>query len=661
MERESKRVGGRAGEAWPLRPGRAEPAAVGAGRSQYTTADRKRLLSAWKSSGLTAAAFATREGMKSPSVLHCWKHAARQGRQLRDAKGARNPAGKTRRPYADAERVAAVSAYRSSGLTQRAFAQVWGVSIKSLSAWLGRVARHGDSGLKSRKPGRPKGGGGRRTLPAAVAQHVVQTAQAHPSFGLRKVTQYVQRFCGVAVSRATVKRTLVRAGVARPVQPRVKVKRGPPVVRFFERAKPNQLWQSDITSLWLARARRHVHLTVFMDDHSRYVVGWKLEAHLKSSLVLECLQEALVSFGKPEEVLTDQGPQYASWRGKSQLQRLLKREGIAHVLSASHHPQTLGKCERLWKTVKEELWDRIEPRDLTEARERLGHFMSHYNHGRPHQGIDGAIPADRYFGVASEVRAAIEARHASNELLMAIEQAPRKPVFLVGQIDGQAVSLHGERGRLVINTPQGGRQEVDMEDLGGLIEGRPQPEQEHSDGDGVDGRRSGNGAEEQAQREAGARGAGGATGLAGEGCVGVGERGAEGAGAPNVHGDPGALAGAEDVGGGGGGAGAEPGAGVAIESVGPLGDAGGSAEATTLAREDRDVGDGGRSRGALASEEAGGGAGGEAQGGRGADRALALDADGAATQTGSDDGDGAGRPAERGEKEAGYRGSCESP
>jgi len=467
------------------RPGRAEPAAGVPGRAAYTAADRARLLAEWSRSKLTTEAFAARHGMRSASVLYAWRHAARPGREVRDAQGgARNPQGKTRRPYEAAERVAAVSAYRESGLTQRSFARVWGVSLKSLSAWLSRVARHGETGLKTRKPGRPKGSAGKPRLAPGAEEAVVATARSHPTFGLKKVSQYVARFCGVSVAPATVKRTLVRAGVARPAQQARKVRRGPPAVRFFERARPNQLWQSDITKLWLARASRHVYLTVFLDDHSRYVVGWKLEAHHKTSLVIECLKAALVAFGKPEEILTDQGPQYVTWRGRSQLQRLLRREGIAHVVSASHHPQTLGKTERLWETIKRELWERIEPRDLGEARERLGHFISHYNHGRPHQGLGGAVPADRYFGLASEVRAALEARHAENELLMALGQSPRRPVFLLGQIDGQAVSLHGERGRLVINTPAGGRQEVDFEDLGGLVEGRPQPKEER-DGDGV--------------------------------------------------------------------------------------------------------------------------------------------------------------------------------
>jgi len=78
--------------------------------------------------------------------LYQWRHAAQSGRALAEARGrARNPRGKTRAAYSDAERVAAVTAYRHSGLTQRAFAKTWGLSIKTLSGWLAREQREGST------------------------------------------------------------------------------------------------------------------------------------------------------------------------------------------------------------------------------------------------------------------------------------------------------------------------------------------------------------------------------------------------------------------------------------------------------------------------------------------------------------------------------------
>jgi transposase InsO family protein len=96
---------------------------------------------------------------------------------------------------------------------------------------------------------------------------------------------------------------------------------------------------------------------------------------------------------EPEEVLMDQGGQY--FRGReSQRSKLRVREGIEHAKARTHHPQTVGKCERFWETVNAEFWDRCHPQDLVEARERLNHFIAHYNHFRPNQGLDGVTPAD---------------------------------------------------------------------------------------------------------------------------------------------------------------------------------------------------------------------------------------------------------------------------
>ena len=108
------------------------------------------------------------------------------------------------------------------------------------------------------------------------------------------------------------------------------------------------------------------------------------------------------------------------------------------MVSRAHHPETVGKCERFWETVKTEFWERVEPQELTEARERISHFIEHYNHFRPHQGLDGMTPADRFFGAEAEVRKALEDTISKNALRLALGDAPRKAVFLIGQIGDQS-------------------------------------------------------------------------------------------------------------------------------------------------------------------------------------------------------------------------------
>jgi transposase InsO family protein len=339
------------------------------------------------------------------------------------------------------------------------FARVWGVGQNSLRNWLRRYEEEGPKGLERKQygqAGRPRRRG--------MREEIAEVQKKYPDFGLRKVKDFLARFHGVRVSTGSVRNTLQERGVdtARPRRRRRKIQ--PP--RRFERARAGELWQTDITSFVLTRHSQRVYLTVFLDDYSRYIVSWGLYLQQKQDIVIETLLSGIDRFGKPKEVLSDQGRQYFAWRGKSDFQKLLIREGIQHVVARTHHPQTVGKTERFWATVGEEFWERIQPQELTEAKERFGHFVAHYNHFRPHQGIDGMVPADRFFGVEKQVREAMEKTMDRNELHLALGEAPRKPVFLVGQIGDQQVSMHGERGRLIFQTQDGNLQEMGLEGLG---------------------------------------------------------------------------------------------------------------------------------------------------------------------------------------------------
>jgi transposase InsO family protein/transposase-like protein len=375
-----------------------------------------------------------------------------------------------RGPYPASKRRQAVEAYLKSGLTQEDFCRTWGVTVGTLIRWVRTYQEEGPQGLegyaRAKKDDKRKG----RKIAKQVLDEVVRIKTEKPQSGLMYIRQVMSRFKGVNISTGAIKKTLVEAEIPL-VTKQVKRKRSSDKIRRFERALPMQLWQSDITSFVMTRHSQRVYLTVFMDDYSRYVVAWGLAVRQTAEFVSEVLLDGVSKFGKPEEVLTDQGRQYFAWRGKSDFQKILDREGIRHVVSRSHHPQTLGKCERFWETVGQEFWKRVKPQDLGDAKKRFAHFINHYNHFRPHQGIEGLAPADRFFGVASEVRKTMEEMMAENQLRLAIGEAPRSPVFLVGQIGDQPISLHGEGGKLVLSTAEGLRKEMSYGEFGHLKKG----------------------------------------------------------------------------------------------------------------------------------------------------------------------------------------------
>jgi transposase InsO family protein len=264
---------------------------------------------------------------------------------------------------------------------------------------------------------------------------------------------------GLPASASAVARVLKEAGYELLEQP-TRPHRSQPT--RFERARPNQLWQTDLFTFVLKRQNRRVYLVAFMDDHSRFIASYGLHASASTALVLEVLEAGISAWGPPEEILTDNGPQYVTWRGKSRFTRHLEKRGIKQIVARPRRPQTLGKIERFWGTLWREFLETTVFQDLADARTRMGHFLDYYNLQRCHSGIDGLVPADRFFGAAPDVLRTLKERARANALQLARHGQAKAPFYVTGQMDGQAFSVHAEGERLVLKKQGQQRQEIEL-------------------------------------------------------------------------------------------------------------------------------------------------------------------------------------------------------
>ncbi len=329
---------------------------------------------------------------------------------------------------------------RLRGTKEDDVAKAFGVAKATVTKWVKAFRERGPDGLKS---GRAPANRARKPANPVKREHVIALKNQNEDWGTRRIRDVLARFEALGVSEHAVRRILHDEGLIETPAPKAAREHLP---RRFERATPNQLWQSDIFTFRLRRAER-LYVCVFMDDHSRFVVGHALAHHQKSALVMEAFERGIASYGQPTEVLTDNGRQYTVWRGKTEFEEMLKRMGIQHIRSRPQHPQTLGKVERFWKTLWDEFLGRTVFAHAVDAQDRLAHFLTHYNFQRPHQALDGLVPADRFFKAATHVRAEIERAVAQNELRLALEQPVRKPFYVVGQLGDQRLSISaGEQG-----------------------------------------------------------------------------------------------------------------------------------------------------------------------------------------------------------------------
>jgi putative transposase len=395
----------------------------------------------------------------------------------------------------------------ASGVTRTQVAAIVGTTTTSLGRWLKeglngsaiagakpvapvarparpkRAAQNGMSTAATRPPppvegaaagrgGRTKGGGavGRSTperspyAPADPAQGlsdievagILEWKKKHPSMGPAQLRAQLKRFKGWRLSIKAIARVLRGHGYAvvhtkaRPV--------GPEPVRF-EAPRRNALWQADFCEVRVGDERLHV--LFILDDFSRFLVGHMLTDAPSSATVTTTFRAAMARHGKPEAVRTDRGGAFVAYTKDGDFGRVLEAELVDHIVGRAYSPRGGGKVESAIGTLKRELWECFHFEDREEAERRLSVFVEDYNHRRAHMGIDGLVPADRFFGRADQVLARIDAlsrgRNAAlattpgapvEELITASSGAPLEVLRLVIHDGAMEIRFCGARVQL---------------------------------------------------------------------------------------------------------------------------------------------------------------------------------------------------------------------
>jgi putative transposase len=149
-----------------------------------------------------------------------------------------------------------------------------------------------------------------------------------PFYGSRKMVVYLKTQ-GYVVNRKRAQRLMRQLGLAGMApgpatrQPHPRHKLYSYLLRGAEVVRPNQVWSTDITYIRLARG--FVYLVAVIDWYSRKVLGWRLSNSLEAVFCVDCLEDALRTYGKPEVFNSDQGAQFTS----EAFTGVLLREGIA--------------------------------------------------------------------------------------------------------------------------------------------------------------------------------------------------------------------------------------------------------------------------------------------------------------------------------------------
>jgi transposase InsO family protein len=170
--------------------------------------------------------------------------------------------------------------------------------------------------------------------------------------------------------------------------------------RRFERDRPMQLWQMDVMSGVLLDDATDLKVVTGIDDHSRFCVAAGLVTRATSRAVCEVFKAAMLRYGIPDEVLTDNGKCFTGRFGTHQAEvlfdRMCRENGISHRLTAPRSPTTTGKIERFHQSLRKEFLADQTFASRHAAQQALDGWVSDYNTERPHQALEMSVPAERF-------------------------------------------------------------------------------------------------------------------------------------------------------------------------------------------------------------------------------------------------------------------------
>jgi putative transposase len=286
-----------------------------------------------------------------------------------------------------------VGDYASGQWSVSELCQRYGITRPTGYKWLERCAERGEEGLEesSRVP---------RSCPhhtAPAIERQILALRAEYGWGAKKLLQVLgRRHPGVVwPARSTVNAILERHGKLRRNRRRKHWTHPGAVALQTER--PNQVWPADFKGQFKTLDGKYCFPLTVTDHYSRKLLVCRGLPSVRTEGAKPLFLRLFREVGLPEAIRTDNGVPFASTgiHGLCQLNVWWMKLGIVHQRIRPSSPQENGQHERMHQDLKREA-ARPPAANLAAQQRKLESFRRRYNEERPHDGIAGALPDERW-------------------------------------------------------------------------------------------------------------------------------------------------------------------------------------------------------------------------------------------------------------------------
>lgn len=212
-------------------------------------------------------------------------------------------------------------------------------------------------------------------------------AQKLPSMGFPEYFKRIRKE-GLEWNHKRVRRVYQKLGMPH----RRKVKRripNPDKQVLLQPIRANLTWSMDFMQDRLENGRKFRSFNV-IDDYNREILAIEIDYSFPSSRVVNLIQQIIEWRGKPEEIRSDNGPEFIA----KVFEDFCNKSGIKHIKIQKGRPMQNGYIERFNRTYRTNVLDLHIFENIHHVREITEDFMDDYNQNHPHDSLGNMSPIE---------------------------------------------------------------------------------------------------------------------------------------------------------------------------------------------------------------------------------------------------------------------------
>jgi hypothetical protein len=195
-------------------------------------------------------------------------------------------------------------------------------------------------------------------------------------------------------------------------------------VKRFSHQYINELWQTDLMYgpyIIIGKKKMATYLLAYIDDASRLITHAQFYYAQNFEALRHSFKEAVLRRGIPKLLYTDNGKIYRS----QQFAYMCASIGCTVMHTKPFSPNEKGKIERFFGTVRRRFLAEHGVnafKNLDELNEKFYKWLDNDYNRKPHSGINGATPLDKFLEQISRVKPITNTSKINDKFLLRISR-----------------------------------------------------------------------------------------------------------------------------------------------------------------------------------------------------------------------------------------------